>query len=237
MTTRRRVVRPALALSIAVGMAALAPPAGAQTPPTGSRSPVTLVPATTPTGRATPPTTAPSFDEPAERAGLLMTADLPSGYAITKVRTEIGRPANTLVVDDCETDSEVFDGKAPTLATEVFENDTTRSGGAENLLTFSSTDTADDFYDEYAQAFTDLAKCNRALAPDGTIGTFAKLKLPKVGNERKGLTFTPSATGSTPVRLALVRTGTKTIYLELSDRSATDDDFGDLVKAAEKRAR
>ncbi|GMU79185.1 MAG: hypothetical protein AMXMBFR46_19780 [Acidimicrobiia bacterium] len=235
MTVRRWLVRHVLAVSVAAGSTTLVLPAGAQTPPTGSRSPVTLVPATT--GRGTPPSTPPSFDDPAERAGLLITADLPPGYAIDKVRTEIGRPVSTLVVDDCEMGSEAFDGKPPTLATEVFANAITRSGGAENLFTFPSTDTAHDYYGEYAEGLSDLTKCNRALAPDGTIGTFTKLKLPKVGNERKGLTFTPSATGSTPVRLALVRAGTKTIYLELTDRSATDDAFGDLVKAAEKRAR
>jgi hypothetical protein len=206
-------------------------------PAWAQRTPVTTRPSTT-TTRPTTTTTGKSVDDLAERAGVLQSADLPSGYVLDDVRTETGSSPYYPTVDgDCEVQQTRFSGAPPALASASFENGRTRGSGNEGIFAFSSTKTAQDYYRKHAAAFRDLTGCGKTIAPNGATGTYRSFQLGKIGNERTGLAFDPTGSQYFPTRFALARSGSTVLYLDLNDNAATDASFASLAKVAEQRAR
>jgi hypothetical protein len=206
-------------------------------PAWAQRTPITTRPSTT-TTRPTTTTTSKSVDDLAERAGVLLSSDLPSGYVFDDIGTDTGSsPSYPTVDDDCEIQQTRFSGAPPSLASASFENDRTRGSGNEGVFTFSSSKSAQDYYRKHSAAFGELAGCGKTVAPNGVVGTYRSFQLGKIGNERTGLAFDPSGSQYFPTRFALVRSGSKVLYLDLNDSTATDASFASLAKAAEQRAR
>jgi hypothetical protein len=215
-----------------VALVASAAPASAQ------RTPVTTRPSTTVTTRpSTTTTTSRTLDSAAARARVVQTADLPTGYVLDDLRTETGAPAAYPTVDkDCEIEQTRFSGSPQSLATVLFTNDRTRGSGHEALASFSSSGTAEDYVEKFADAYAELADCGKTVAPTGAIGTYRTVKLGKVGDTRSGLVFEPTGTDF-PSWFAVVQTGNKAIYVDLYDKDATDATFATLVKAATQRSK
>jgi hypothetical protein len=169
---------------------------------------------------------------------VLQSSDLPTGYVLDDIGTETGSSPYYPTVDgDCEIQQTRFSGSPPALAKAEFSNDRTRGSGNEGVFTFSSTKTAQDYYRKHSGAFGDLVDCGKTAAPNGVIGTYRTFQLGKIGNERTGLAFDPTGSQYFPTRFALVRSGSKVLYLDLNDNTATDASFGSLAKVAQQRAR
>jgi hypothetical protein len=206
-------------------------------PVSAQRTPITRPSTTVTTRPSTTTTTSKTLDSAAARARVVQTADLPVGYVLDDLRTETGAPAAYPTVDkDCEIEQTRFSGSPRSLATVLFTNSRTRGNGHEALASFSSSSTAEDYVEKFADAYAELADCGKTVAPSGAVGTYRAVKLGKIGDTRSGLVFEPTGTDF-PSWFAVVQTGDQAIYVDLYDKDATESTFASLVKAATQRAK